>query len=1058
KLDVEEIPDSDRARKVHALKALVRVYTTHLNLDAMVVTLYSQVLALEPNDAEATDALIEKYEAMRRWPDLVALLQKQADAAVETTRRVDLNLRIAFLYLDKFRNQAEAIKAYETVLSDDPANRGAIEALQDMYEKRREWEKLVAVQRQLADAEPEASTRAAKYKEIADNATKKIRKPSISLELWEEVLAIQPGDIDALRALVALYEAEKQWDHLVETVEALVEQSTDAAEKADLLQRAGTVLQDRVGDRAGSARFWNALLGLDGENRRAQDALKKAFTELGDWDGLTALFGARGKWEELARLLDGQVGVQKDDETRIDLLFRTAGIYDTHLGQRDRAVRALERILQIEPRNVVGARALEPVYAEAKEYRKLSNVLEVLLEHEEAAEARHHLMMRSAGIAEQALRSPDAAFEWVRRALRELPADATARAELERLGAATRQWTTVHDELVQALADVGGDSDAQLALTLTLARLLEEQLAQPSDALVRYHDALAIEPANTAALDAVERLYTRSSAWLELLGVIDRKLALAESGDARKGLLRKQGVIFEEQLDDAESAIEKYRAILGEEDGDSEALAALRRLYEAGQRWDELHEIVSAQLAQSMATGDGQATNLVLALARIEHAALGRTPAAIERYRGVLADDVANAAARAALEALLDDPEHRLAVAHVLEPVYAGQEAWGSLARVLELQLEETREVDARFALLDRIGGLHAERLSDVDAAFDAYARAFREVPASASVVERLVELADIGQKFVELAALLEDVVPDVKATALSLALLTRLAGLYEEKLDDGTRAIDAHNRVLLLDADHHGALAALERLYQRNSMWPELLSIYRRQLELAESPALREVLNFRAGALLEDMLDDASEAIATYSEILTADPTNLRALEALDRLYTRQSMWIELSECVEKQLELATEASTQNSLRVRLAGLQEGALGNPQVAIEAYRVVLETEPDNAPAVEALERLVAAPEFQSAIADILEPLYRARDAWQRLIGVYEIQRAHAETAKRQVELLHRIAELQQTRAGSPEETFRSYARAFEVEPSDPKTLAELTRLAETFGLWSELVA
>jgi len=1058
KLDVEEIPDSDRARKVDALKALVRVYTQHLNLDAMVVTLYGQVLALEPDDAEATGALIEKYEAMRRWPDLVGLLQKQAEAAVETERRVDLNLRIAFLYLDKFRNQAEAIKAYEAVLADDPSNRAAIEALQDMYEKRREWEKLVAVQRQLADAEPDAPTRAAKYKEIADNATKKIRKPSISLELWEEVLSIQPGDVDALRALVALYESEKQWDNLVETVEALVEQSTDAAEKADLLQRAGTVLQDRVGDRAGSVRFWNALLDLDGENRRAQDALKKAYTELGDWDGLTSLFGARGKWDELARLLDGQVGVQKDDETRIDLLFRTAGIYDAHLGQKDRAVRALERILQIEPRNVVGARALEPVYEEAKEFRKLANVLEVLLEHEEAADARHRLMMRSAGIAEQALRNPDAAFEWVRRALREVPTDVAARTELERLGAATQQWATVHDELVQALADVGGDSDAQLALTLTLARLLDEQLGQQSDALVRYHDALALEPANTVALDAVERLYTRSGAWLELLGVIDRKLALAESVDDRKALLRKQGVLFEEHLDDAESAIDKHRAILAEDAADGDALAALRRLYEAGQRWDELHEIVSAQLALSVAAGDGQATGLVLALAQIEHGALGRTPAAIERYRGVLADDATNASARSALEALLDDPEHRLAVAHVLEPIYAGQEAWGPLTRALELQLEETSETDARFGLLERIGALHAERLSDVDAAFDAFSRAFRETPSSAAVVERLVELADIGQKFIELAALLEDVVPDVKVPALSLALLTRLAAIYEDKLDDGTRAIDAHNRVLLIDADHLGALAALERLYQRNSMWPELLSIYRRQLELAESPEAREALNFRAGALLEDMLGDATEAIATYGEVLTADPTNVRALEALDRLYTQQSMWIELSECVEKQLDLATDESVKNGLRVRLASLQEGALGNTQVAIEAYRLVLETDPENGAAVAALERLVAAPEYQSTIADILEPLYRARDAWQQLIGVYEIQREHAETAKRQVELLHRIAELQQTRAGSPEETFQSYARAFAVEPSDAKTLAELTRLADAFGLWSELVA
>ena len=1058
KLDVEEIPDSDRARKVDGLKALIRVYTQHLNLDAMVVTLYGQVLALAPDDAEAIAALVEKYEGMRRWPDLVALLQKQVDGAVEQSQRVDLNLRIAHLYLDKFRNQAEAIKAYEAVLADEPANRTAIEALQDMYEKRREWEKLVAVQRQLADAEPDSAARAAKYKEIADNATKKIRKPSISLELWEQVLEIEPGDVDALRALVALYESEKQWDRLVEAVEALVERVSDTAEKIDLLQRAGTVLQDRVGDRAGSVRFWQGLLALDAENRRAHEALKKALVELGDWDGLTALFGDRGKWDELVRLLDGQVGVQKDDATRIDLLFRTATIFDTHLGQKDRAVRALERILQLEPRNVVGARALEPIYEEAKEFRKLANVLEVILDHEEEPAARRRLMMRSASVAEQSLRNPDGAFEWVRRVLRELPADAEARTELERLGGLTNQWATVHDDLVEALGAVGPDADAQLALTLTLARLLDEKLGQSHDALQRFHDALSIDPDNRAALDAVEQLYARMANWPELLGILDRKIALTDTLDERKVLLRKQAAIFEEQLDDALSAIEKHRAVVDEDKTDTEALAALHRLFKAGEQWDALHAVLLQQLALALEAGDASVTTLKLELGAIENAHLGQTGEAVERYREVLAVEATHVGAREALEALLDDPEHRRNVALILEPLYQDQGAWQPLVRVLEIELEETTDGPARFELLERIGTLQAERIADVDLAFDAFARAFRETPSSRVAVTRLTELAEAGQKFSEFTALLEDVVPDVKDAGLSLDLLARLATTYEEKLDDGARAIDAHNRVLLVEPEHRPSIVALERLYQRNEMWPELLSIYRRQLELAPDAGTKEELQFRAGALLEDMLGDAPEAIATYGEVLSQDPSNVRALQALDRLFQQQAMWVELSECIEKQLALSTDVAEQTRLRVRLGTLHEGALGNALLAIETYRAVLAADPDNAEAIDALERLLAEPSHQPTIADILEPLYRARDEWQKLIGVYEIQREHAEEPKRQIELLHRIADLHQNRGGSPEETFRSYARAFAVEPSDPRTLAELSRIAEAFEMWGDLVA
>ena len=1057
KLEVEEIPDSDRVAKIEGLKALISIYTKHLNLDAMVVNLYNQVLQLDPGDPDAIGTLAEKYEAMRRWPDLVALLQKQADQALDAQTRVDLNLRIAFLYLDKFRNQAEAIKAYEAVLGDDPGNRTAIENLQDMYEKRREWEKLVAVQRQLADTETDSAVRAGKYKEIADNATKKIRRPAISIELWEQVLSIQAGDVDALRALVGLYETEKLWEKMVEAVNLLVDHVTDAAEQVDLLQKAGVVLQDRVGDREGCVAVWQKLITIEPEHRRAGESLKKALIELGDWQGLTDYFGTRGKWDELVRLLDGQVGVQKDDAIKIDLLFRTATIFESKLEQKDRAVRALERILQIEPRNLVGARALEPIYEAAGESRKLVTVLDVILEHETDPTERRLLMVRSARLYEESLRNPDAAFEWFRRVLAEHPSDTDASAELERLGGLTQNWSTVHDDLVSALGNCAGDTVSQLAITLTLARILDQNMGQVHDALGRYHDALDLDPENATALDAVEGLYTRLASWNDLLAVLDRKLALADSATVRKTLLRKQGLIHEEQLDDADKAVEKYRAILGEDDADREALQSLHRLFQAGERYEELHDILARSLRLAAMTGEGDVHALKLEMGFIELSALGRTADAVEAFRDILEANPLHAEARGALESLLGDPEFRSPVSRILEPIYQDQGEWAALVRVLEILLEDTEETDKRFELLERIGSLHTARTSDLDQAFDAFARALREVPSSNVAVSRLTELADAAQKFSELAALLEEVTPDVKDDALARGLLTRLAGIYEERLGDLPRAIDAHTRVLGLEADNRNAIECLDRLYTRSEMWPELLAIYRRKLELTENTLGREALLFQIGNLLEEMLGDANEAINTYREILEADANNLRALQSLDRLYSQHGLWIELSETIEQQLALATLETEKTNLRVRLGALQESEMGNALNAIETYRTVLDAAPDNAPALAALERLLQDPGHQPVIADIVEPIYRRQDEWQKLIGVYEIQRAHADEVPRQVDLLHRIAELQQNRGGAPDEAFRSYARAFAVDPSHARTLSELQRIAEALEIYGDLV-
>ena len=1060
-IEVDGISNANVPAKIQGLRQLVRVYADHLDADAQVVRFYGQILELDPDDAEAQAVLIDKYEAMRKWQDLVNILQRQADAATGEVRTA-LNVRIAFLYLDKFRNQGEAIRVYELVMAEDPNNIEAIQALDGMYEKRREWDKMVAIRRQLADLAPTLSERARAYKELADYATNKIRRPDLCLDLWEQVRAIDPNDVDALRALISFYEQNKEWEPLTLAVDELVELATDDTEKVDLLQRSAIALQERVGDRERAVAVWQRLLVLDPENRRAGDALKKALIELMDWDALTTYFAERDKWADLVKILEGQVGFQQDDAVRIDLLFRSAGIWNDHVGQQDRAVRALERILQIEPENVVGARALEPVYSERDDHRKLAGVLEILLKSEQAPTERRRVMLRLAELNEQHLRNPVQAFAWLRQAVGEQASDSHARAELQRLGGAINQWEAVHADLVEALhrvAMTGDDVEAvQLDILLALAQILDERMSQPEQSLQRYHDALDIAPENQTALDAVEKLYERFARWPDLLSILDRKLALAEEVDARKALLRKEGLIFEEQLADPYSAIERYRSIVAEDAADLEALQALRRLHESGEQWDDLHDVLGQELklATEGIEGAGNVLDLKMQLGQIELDALGRTADAVARFQEILDADAGHASARQALEGLLEDPEYRARVAVILEPIYQDAGQWEPLVRGLEIQLEETEEAERRVELLERIGTLHVNRTADIERAFGAFARMLREAPGNRVALGRLTELAEVGDKWADLAALLEEVSPGVD-DALGRDLLTRLAGIYEEKLGDVARAIDAHRRVLDIEAEAHDSIEALDRLYLRSEQWVELLAIYRRKLELAGEPEQRETLRFQIAQLLEEMLGDAREAIGVYNEILESSADNGRALEALARLYTQEEMWTELSEILRRQLALAEGEATRLELRVKLASLSERELGNVEQAIGIYREVLDLAPDNDAARGALERLIDDPGFRGPVADILEAIYERRDDWRALIRVYEIQREETEEGARKVALLHKIAHLNEERGGDAEAAFGSYARAFDVEPGGETTLARLQHLAETLGLWQELV-
>ena len=119
--------------KIPILREMIEVYRDRLKLDVMVVNAFTQILNIQPTNFEAADELAAQYETMKRWPDLISLLRKKASVVEAPAEKVALQLRIANLFIEKFSNQAEAIKAFEAILEIDPENADALGFVKQMY-------------------------------------------------------------------------------------------------------------------------------------------------------------------------------------------------------------------------------------------------------------------------------------------------------------------------------------------------------------------------------------------------------------------------------------------------------------------------------------------------------------------------------------------------------------------------------------------------------------------------------------------------------------------------------------------------------------------------------------------------------------------------------------------------------------------------------------------------------------------------------------------------------------------------------------------------------------
>ncbi len=106
-------------------------------------------------------------------------------------------------------------------------------------------------------------------------------------------------------------------------------------------------------------------------------------------------------------------------------------------------------------------------------------------------------------------------------------------------------------------------------------------------------------------------------------------------------------------------------------------------------------------------------------------------------------------------------------------------------------------------------------------------------------------------------------------------------------------------------------------------------------------------------------------------------------------------------------------------------------------------------------AVAALERLVVHEAHRERIAELLEPVYREQDWWQKLVVILDAKLAYVRDPIEQVLVLHEIAELHEQRGGALDLALTALARAWRIDVTDDESLTKLLALSNKLDAWDE---
>jgi golgin subfamily B member 1 len=498
-----------------------------------------------------------------------------------------------------------------------------------------------------------------------------------------------------------------------------------------------------------------------------------------------------------------------------------------------------------------------------------------------------------------------------------------------------------------------------------------------------------------------------------------------------------------------------FQHVLSVDDGDKAALDQLERLYIRLARWNDLKNIYAKKA--ELAGTPVEKKQMLFVLGQVYDRELGDPERAVETYSSIM--DL--------------DPEDYDA-AQALDRLYQQLGRWYDLLAVLERQTELAPSPAEVVSLRYRIGELWREHLKDLGRAVEAYRAVLATDPAHEPTIRALETLMMGKDEPVLAAAVLEPIYETAgewdrviavyevmqahsEDPVRTVELLCHIAEIEERRLSHQNAAFDVYGRALRVDPNNQDVLAHLERLAAETGHWAKLSNLLASEIEKIDEARRAIDLLLRLARVYEEETGQLEEAIATYRRAIEADPDSKTALVALDRLFGRAQQWDELADVVRREIRIAPSDEDRIALTFRLAQIYELALVDMAKAVEAYREILTADPTHAETRAALERMFLGGTMQVEIADVLEPLYKAGEEWEKLHRIHEVQLGRLTDVTERQTLLRRLAEIAEQKLVDQVAAFGWWAEAVKEEPSSEAALDELLRLARATHQWDAYV-
>lgn len=977
-----------------------------------------RIAKLDEHRSAASAIVLPILEREGRYGELSQLLGLVAEASRDSVERKDTLRRLARVHESGLKNLGAAFDAESRALAEDPGDTEIADSLESLAGRLGAYDKLAdaLAARASSASDPEAAR--SLYSRLARIAEGNLGDDARAIEAHKRTLENASDDRDALAALDRLYGKLSDWTALADVLDRRIQNADDPTERRDLLVRLGSLRWEQFEDVRGAFSAFSEVLEREPDEPRALGAVEGLLADESMAsqvvETLDQAYRATGSTAKVAALYDVRVRIADSDGERVRLLTELAQLQENELHDANAALGAAMRAYELDPRDESLLGEVERLAGASGSFQVLAGLAERVGERDVLDRSmKRDLALRAASWYRDRIGDVGAAESRLRAALDADRESGDAHAQLvELLRASGRQSTLV--AALRAWAEVEFDEDARKERLREAARLAESLLGDIGLAADSLERILSTDGADTHALDELVRIRTAEGKWPAVASLLEKRID-AESEPERRVTLRRQlASTYQGPLADDARAIEAWQAVIDEEPTDLGAIGALETLYEKGQKWRDLEELVQRRLDIAETQADRIAARV--RLARLVER-LGRRSDAMEQLQEILGED----------------PQNREALDE-LERLYAADKKWDALADLVRRRIEDSASSGdgvGEVAGLSRLAEIEEKQLGQPEAAVETWERVAARAPRHADALAALVRLysaagrhADAADAATKRIALL----PAPQAITESYAL----AELAETKLSDPARSESALRNAFELDRANAETRKRLKAFYEKTGKHEQLADMLALDLETTDAKDAKIALLKRIADLYSQKLKDPASAARYFEQAAALDPENREVLLPLCDLYIAAGRSSDAVPVLEK---IIASYGTKRAKEVaqyqhRLGQALEG-LGHTAQALAAYDAAFKIDLTSVAILRDLGRLC----YSSNDFD------RAQKTFRALL----LQKLDANSGITKGDVYFYLGDIS-AKQGDPKKGIQMLERAVQEEAGHPRATALLAQL------------